>query len=141
MKFPNKEQVAQVRRQYPQGTRIEVTRIDDPYSKLAAGSRGTVEYVDDTGSLFCAFDNGEHIGLLHGIDGYRVVPTLSQKAVNGLLAVRDTGRTNMFDLNAVATIADELGYYDTVVAIQGDKKLVAHFILTGETEYVEQRNG
>lgn len=137
MKFPNKEQVEHVHRQYPLGTRIEITHIDDPYSKLTGGSRGTVEFVDDTGSLFCAFDNGEHIGLLHGVDGYRVVPTLSEKAVVGLLAIRDTGRTNMFDLSAVAVIANELGYYETVVAIQDNKKLVAHFILTGETEYVE----
>jgi hypothetical protein len=47
-----------------------VTSISDPYSKLTAGSRGTVDFVDDTGSLFCVFDNGEHIGLLCGIDGY-----------------------------------------------------------------------
>jgi hypothetical protein len=70
MKFPNKEQVERVRQSYPQGTRIKVASISDPYSKLTAGSRGTVDFVDDTGSLFCVFDNGEHIGLLYGIDGY-----------------------------------------------------------------------
>ncbi|HBL84707.1 MAG: hypothetical protein A2Y17_11280 [Clostridiales bacterium GWF2_38_85] len=75
MNFPTKEQVDLVRQNYPKGTRIEVTHIDDPYSKLTTGSRGTVTIIDDTGSLFCDFDNGERIGLLYGIDGYRKVPT------------------------------------------------------------------
>ena len=30
----------------------------------------------------------------------------------GIIAVRATGRTNMFDANAVAAIALELGYFD-----------------------------
>jgi hypothetical protein len=69
-RFPSKAAVERVRQSYPQGTRIKVTSISDPYSKLTAGSQGTVDFVDDTGSLFCIFDNGEHIGLLYGIDGY-----------------------------------------------------------------------
>ncbi len=85
--FPSRETVERLRRQYPRGTRIEITRLQDPYSRLAAGSRGTVEFVDDAGSLFCVFDNGEHIGLLYGIDGYRKVPVLSEKTE----AAYDTG--------------------------------------------------
>ena len=133
MRFPNKEQVGRVRRMYPPGTRVEVTEISDPYSKLAAGSRGTVEFVDDTGSVFCAFDNGEHIGLLYGVDGYRKIEPLSEEAVRGLLAVRDTGRVNMLSLEEVAAIAYELGFYETVNAIAENKKAVAHFIFTGES--------
>jgi len=75
MNFPTKEQVELVRQNYPKSTRIEVTHIDDPYSKLTAGSRGSVKFIDNTGSLFCDFDNGEHIGLLYGIDEYRKMST------------------------------------------------------------------
>ena len=58
---------------------------------------------------------------------------LSEKAVEGLIAVQKTARTNMFDLATVAVIADELGYYETILAIHENKRLVAHFILTGNT--------
>jgi hypothetical protein len=132
--FPSRETVESIRRLYPQGTRVEITQLQDPYSKLKAGSRGTVDFVDDAGSLFCSFDNGEHIGFLYGIDGYRKVPMLSNKAVEGLLEVRRTRRTNMLNLNAVAVIADELGYHETVLAIYDNKELVTHFIMTGEAE-------
>jgi hypothetical protein len=73
MIFPNKQTVERVRAEFPPDTRIEVTAFSDPYSKLTVGSRGTVEFVDDTASLFCVFDNGERIGLLYGVDGYRKV--------------------------------------------------------------------
>ena len=59
---------------------------------------------------------------------------LSEKAVEGLLAVRNTARTNMFDLNTAQVIANELGFYETVIAIEENRKLVSHFIFTGETE-------
>ena len=40
----------------------------------------------------------------------------------------------MLDLNAVQIIANELCFYDTVIAIEDERKLVSHFIFTGETE-------
>jgi len=57
---------------------------------------------------------------------------LSDEAVEGLLAVRSTGRVNMFSINEVAAIANELGYYETVIACVEQKKLVVNFILAGE---------
>ena len=47
--FPTREQVERVRKQYSKETRIEITYTADPYSKLTTGSRGTVDFVDDTG--------------------------------------------------------------------------------------------
>ena len=57
---------------------------------------------------------------------------LNEKAVEGLIAVQKTARTNMFDLATVAVIANELEYYETVLAIHKNKRSVAHFILTGQ---------
>ena len=51
-----------------------------------------------------------------------------------ILSVRDTGRTNMFDLNAVQVIANEMGYFDLVVYIEEHRSEYAHFILTDEAE-------
>jgi len=39
---------------------------------------------------------------------------VSKEVREGILAVRDTGRTNMFDIDAVKEIAYELGYEEVV---------------------------
>ena len=49
-----------------------------------------------------------------------------------ILAVRDTGLTNMFDVNAVQRIANDMGFYELVVFLEEHRREYAHFILTGE---------
>ena len=51
-----------------------------------------------------------------------------------ILAIRDTGLTNMFDLNMVQRFAYERDFYELVVYIEEHRKEYVHFILTGETE-------
>ena len=69
--FPSKEIVERLRREYPSGTRVELVRMDDPYSRLRPGDRGTVEYVDDTGTIFCKWDLGSSLGIVYGADVIR----------------------------------------------------------------------
>ena len=49
-----------------------------------------------------------------------------------ILAIRDTGRTNMFDVNAVQRLAYERDFYELVVYLEENRKEYVHFILTGE---------
>lgn len=49
-----------------------------------------------------------------------------------ILAIRDTGLTNMFDVATVQRIANDLGFYELVVYLGKNRKEYAHFILTGE---------
>jgi len=49
-----------------------------------------------------------------------------------ILQVRDTGRTNMFDINAVQSIADKLGLYELVLYLKNHRKEYAHFIMYGD---------
>ena len=50
-----------------------------------------------------------------------------------ILAIRDTGLTNMFDVNAVQRLAYERDFYELVVYLEENRKEYVHFILTGET--------
>ena len=43
--FPTKEQIERIRKQYPEGTKLELIAMDDPYTTLKAGDRGTVNFV------------------------------------------------------------------------------------------------
>ena len=67
-KFPSKETVERLRKQYPAGTRVELVRMNDQYSKLRPGDKGTVDFVDDTGTIFCIWDRGSSLGVVYGED-------------------------------------------------------------------------
>lgn len=68
MMFPNKEMVDRVRKQYPRGTRVELISMNDPYSTLKPGNQGTVDFVDDTATVFVVWDNGSTLGVVYGED-------------------------------------------------------------------------
>lgn len=72
MRFPSKEIVEQVRRQYPVGTRVELVKMDDIQAP-PVGTKGTVEGVDDTASLLVAWDNGSHLNVIYGEDEVRKI--------------------------------------------------------------------
>lgn len=67
-KFPSKEIVEKIRKEYPTGTRIELVHMDDPYSRLKPGDQGTVLKVDDIGTIFCSWDCGSGLGVVYGED-------------------------------------------------------------------------
>lgn len=69
--FPNRNTVELIRKRYPVGCRVELVSMDDPYSRLKPGDRGTVSFVDDTGTVFVRWDNGSELGILYGVDQIR----------------------------------------------------------------------
>lgn len=75
MRFPSKEIVEQVRRQYPVGTRVELVKMDDIQAP-PIGTKGTVEGVDDTASLLVAWDNGSCLNVVYGEDFVKKINTV-----------------------------------------------------------------
>ena len=65
--FPSRETVERIRKQYPVGCRVELLRMDDVQAP-PIGTRGTVQYVDDLGSLGVAWDNGSSLQVVYGED-------------------------------------------------------------------------
>ena len=59
------------KRMFPPGTRIEMIHMDDPYSSIPKGMRGTVKFVDDVGTIFPDWDNGSGLGVVYGEDSSR----------------------------------------------------------------------
>jgi len=60
-----------MKRNYPSGTRIELIQLNDPYTTIPPGTRGTVRFVDDIGTVHPAWDNGRSLGLVPGEDSFR----------------------------------------------------------------------
>lgn len=67
MRFPSKEIVERIRRQFPVGCRVELVRMDDVQAP-PVGTRGTVTGVDDTASVMVKWDNGSGLNLVYGED-------------------------------------------------------------------------
>ena len=65
MRFPSREIMESIRREYPAGTRVELVRMDDAQAP-PAGTLGTVLGVDDTGSLIMRWDNGSGLNVVYG---------------------------------------------------------------------------
>lgn len=69
--FPSEAVVKSLREQYPEGTRVALVHMDDRYSKLVPGDRGTVHHVDDAGTIHVRWDRGSGLGISYGEDSCR----------------------------------------------------------------------
>lgn len=71
--FFDKEKVERMRQSYPKGTRIELSYMDDEYSRLKSGDMGTVVGVDDAGQIMMNWDCHSSLSLIPGVDSFRIV--------------------------------------------------------------------
>lgn len=72
MKFPSKEIVNDLRKKYPEGTRVELIKMDD-VGAPPLGTQGTVKGVDDAGSVMVSWDNGSSLSLIYGEDLFKKI--------------------------------------------------------------------
>lgn len=62
------ETLKQLRDTYAPGTRVVLIQMDDPYTNLQPGDRGTVKSVDDIGTIHVKWDRGSNLGVVFGED-------------------------------------------------------------------------
>lgn len=73
MKFPKKDVVERLKQRYPKGCRVRLVQMDDIQAP-PVGTLGTVECIDDTGSIFVHWDNGSGLAVVYGVDKCEKVP-------------------------------------------------------------------
>lgn len=134
MKMPSKAQLDAARAKYPQGTRIELPNgIDDEFSPIPAGTRGTVVGVDDMLNLMVKWDNGNRLNAIIGHDCIKKISPITDAIFEQIIQLRKRPDCpNMFDANAVQRLALDLGYYELVNLLEDDRKAYSAFILNGE---------
>ena len=62
-----------IKRTYPPGTRIGLISMSDPYAPVPSGTKGTVSFVDDMGTIHPKWDNGRSLGVIVGEEDDLVV--------------------------------------------------------------------
>ena len=72
MRFPSREIIERLRREFPAGTRVELVKMDDVQAP-PIGTLGTVKGVDDIGSIMVAWDTGSGLSVAYGEDVCRKV--------------------------------------------------------------------
>ena len=73
-----KREAEYLKKAYPRGTRIVLNSMGNDPRPIKSGMRGTVEAVDDIGTVHCEFDNGRSLGLIEGEDDFRALTEQEQ---------------------------------------------------------------
>ncbi len=69
----SRKRIESIKQRYPEGTRICVDSMGDDPRPIESGTKGTVIWVDDIGTVHCNFDNGRRLGLIVGEDSFHVI--------------------------------------------------------------------
>ncbi len=62
------EMLKNLKTYYTPGTRVILIRMEDPYTTLKRGDKGTVMSVDDIGTIHIQWDRGSSLGVVFGED-------------------------------------------------------------------------
>lgn len=70
--FPSQIEVEFLRNTYPAGTRVRLVFMNDARA-VDPGTEGTVQHVDDAGTIHVNWDNGRGLGLIPGEDSWEII--------------------------------------------------------------------
>lgn len=130
MRFPDRDTVERIRKEYPEGTRVILEAMDDPLAP-PIGTMGTVRGVDD-GSILVEWDTGSRLKVVCGDRLKKMIMT--DKVFQQLQDIRSSGATNMLATNMVQRLAFDKGFYELVCYIEENKREYVHFIMFGREE-------
>lgn len=68
----SRKDIEYLRSKFKNGTRVELTWMDEIQAP-PIGTRGTVQFVDDIGSIHVKWDNGSNLALAYGEDSCSLV--------------------------------------------------------------------
>ena len=70
MREISKQRLQDLREQFPRDTRVKLIKMDDVQAP-PVGTKGTVQGVDDAGSIMVSWDNGSSLSVVYGVDKIR----------------------------------------------------------------------
>ena len=73
MEFMKQYEDEILRKQYPPGTRIKCIHMNDDCHPVPDETLGTVQFVDDAGTIHMGWDNGSSLGLVPDEDQFTKV--------------------------------------------------------------------
>lgn len=68
----SKAKIEWLKERFPKGTRIKLISMEDPHP-VEPNTTGTVQIVDDVGTIHMQWDNGRRLGLIYGEDSFEII--------------------------------------------------------------------
>lgn len=81
MMIYHEKKVEQLRRQYPEGTKLCLDFMDE--AGMPVGLRGTVSFVDDAGQIHMHWENGRSLALVPGVDTFHKLDEPAKEVPKG----------------------------------------------------------
>lgn len=69
-KCPSQNTINYLRKEYPEGTRIQLISMRNDPKPVPDNTLGTVTFVDDMGTIHMKWDNGRSLGLIPDADEF-----------------------------------------------------------------------
>lgn len=68
----NNTEIENAKKKYPRGTRIRMIHMEDK-RPIPPGTEGTVDFVDDMGTVHMKWENGRTLGIIPNEDEFEVI--------------------------------------------------------------------
>ena len=67
------QKIKRLKERYPAGTRVQLDRMGDDPNPIPSGSKGTVSFVDDIGTVMVNFNSGRCLGICLDVDSFHKI--------------------------------------------------------------------
>lgn len=67
------EELMKIKQEYSKGTNIELIKMYDYINPVPAGTKGIIDFVDNIGTVHVNWENGSSLGLVIGIDEFKII--------------------------------------------------------------------
>lgn len=102
--------------------------MDDTYRPVPEGTLGTVEHVDDAGTIHMSWDNGQGLGLVDGEDDFTVIERPNQDEERITVLIVEPLEPPRIDVikNTLEDMQEVVGGYIEEVPLDEDAVLVCN---------------
>lgn len=84
------QQAERYKQLYPEGTRVLLIQMDDDRNPVEPNTRGTVNHVDDLGTIHMNWDNGRTLAICLHADSFRKLTEQEIEEENNAICVEET---------------------------------------------------
>lgn len=85
----SKEKLNELKRNFYKGMRVKLVKMSDPYASIQVGELGTVNDVDDYGTIHVNWDCGDCLGVLYMDDKCEKIDEINIMFVDYYIMVMD----------------------------------------------------
>lgn len=128
-----KEFLEFLREQFPQGSRIRLREMKDPYDPVKPGTMGTLTDIDDAGNIHVQWDNGRTLSVLPGVDRFAILPP-----VPSTLKLYMPLTADLYERNGYGDLEDESTPLDSRELLDFEDQILAAMVKNCGPEEAER---